>query len=146
MTRALSGEDVARQVAEQFPRSVVAAGSSELVVDGRFWPAVAAYLKSTPGLAFDYLAWVTAVDYPDYFEVVYQLVSLPQNHSLVVKVRLTDRANPAIASVAGLWRGADLQEREIYDLMGIRFEGHPNLERIVLWEGFAGYPLRKEFP
>jgi NADH-quinone oxidoreductase subunit C len=146
MTQPLSGEAAARQLQEQCPRSVVAADSRELVIDNRSWPAVAAYLKSTPGLDFNYLALVTAVDYPDYFEVVYLLTSLRHNHSLVVKVRLDDRADPVIASVAGLWRGADLQEREIYDLMGIRFEGHPNLERIVLWEGFAGYPLRKEFP
>jgi NADH-quinone oxidoreductase subunit C len=146
MTQLLSGETVARQVQEQLPRSMVAAGSREIIIDSRSWPAVAAYLKSTPGMDFDYLASVTAVDYPDYFEVIYQLTSLPHNHSLVVKVRLNDRVNPVIASVVGLWRGADLQEREIYDLMGIRFEGHPNLERIVLWEGFAGYPLRKEFP
>jgi NADH-quinone oxidoreductase subunit C len=146
MTQPLSGEAVARQLQEQCPRSVVTAGRRELVVDSRSWPAVAAYLKSTPGLDFNYLASVTAVDYPDYFEVVYQLTSLAHNHSLVVKVCLYDRAKPAIVSVTGLWRGADLQEREIYDLMGIRFEGHPNLERIVLWEGFEGYPLRKEFP
>jgi NADH-quinone oxidoreductase subunit C len=123
----------------------VAAGSRELVIDRRSWPAAAAFLKNTPGLEFDYLSMMTAVDYPEYFEVVYQLISLQHNHGLVVKVRLDDRANPAIASVTGLWRGADLQEREIYDLMGIRFEGHPNQERIVLWDGFAGYPLRKEF-
>jgi NADH-quinone oxidoreductase subunit C len=146
VTQPLSGETVARQLREQLPRSVVVAGSRDIIIDSRSWPAVAAYLKNTSGLEFDFLALVTAVDYPDYFEVVYQLTSLPHNHSLVVKVRLYDRANPAIASVTGLWRGADLQEREIYDLMGIRFEGHPNLERIVLWEGFAGYPLRKEFP
>jgi NADH-quinone oxidoreductase subunit C len=127
MTQLLSGEAVARQVREQLPRSVVAAGNQEMVVDNRSWPAVAAYLKNTPGLDFDYLASVTAVDYPDYFELVYHLTSLQYNHGLVVKVRLYDRANPAIASITGLWRGADLQEREIYDLMGIGFEGHTNL-------------------
>jgi NADH-quinone oxidoreductase subunit C len=142
----LSGETVARQIKGQCPQTLIEAGRRELVVDSRSWADVAACLKSTPGFDFDYLASITAVDFPDYFEVVYMLTSLQHNHSLVVKVRLNNRANPAIASVTSLWRGADLQEREIYDLMGITFEGHPNLERIVLWEGFAGYPLRKEFP
>ena len=61
-----------------------------------------------------------------------------------MKVRLQERDNPALPSVVSLWRGADLQEREIYDLFGVKFEGHPNLKRIFLWEGFPGYPLRKD--
>ena len=65
--------------------------------------------------------------------------------ALVLKVRLTDKAAPVLPSVTSIWRGADLQEREVYDMMGIRFEGHPNLRRILLWEGFEGYPLRKDF-
>ena len=65
------------------------------------------------------------------------------NHSLVLKVRIDERENPSLPSVANLWQGADFQEREIYDLFGIRFEGHPNLKRIFLWEGFPGHPLLK---
>jgi NADH-quinone oxidoreductase subunit C len=63
----------------------------------------------------------------------------------MVKVQCYDRENPSLPSVVGLWQGADFQEREIYDLFGIRFEGHPNLKRIFLWEGFEGHPLRKDF-
>jgi NADH-quinone oxidoreductase subunit C len=107
--------------------------------------AVASYLKTTPGLDFDYLTSITAVDYPDYFEVVYQLTSLQHKHSLVVKTRCYGRDNPTLPSVVSLWRGADFQEREIYDLMGISFDGHPNLKRIFLWEGFQGHPLRKDY-
>jgi len=64
---------------------------------------------------------------------------------LVLKVRLPDKSNPQVPSVVPVWPGADLQEREIYDLMGIRFDGHPNLRRILLWDGFEGHPLRKDY-
>jgi NADH-quinone oxidoreductase subunit C len=107
--------------------------------------AVASYLKTTPGLDFDYLTAITAVDYYDYFEVIYQLTSLQHNHSLVVKTRCYGRDNPTLPSVVSLWRGADFQEREIYDLFGISFDGHPNLKCIFLWEGFQGHPLRKDY-
>ena len=77
--------------------------------------------------------------------MVYHLTSIEHNHSLVLKTRCYSRDNPTLPSVVGLWRGADFQEREIYDLLGISFEGHPNLRRIALWEGFDGHPLRKDF-
>jgi NADH-quinone oxidoreductase subunit C len=91
------------------------------------------------------LSNLTAVDYYDRFEVVYHLQSLDQNHQIVVKAVLTDHEAPAIESCYGVYKGALLQELEVYDLMGIRFEGHPNLRRLFLWEGFPGYPLRKDF-
>jgi len=106
---------------------------------------VAQYLKSSPELDFDYLTSITAVDYYEYFELVYQLTSLKYNHSLVLKTRCYGWDKPVVPSVVSLWRGADFQEREIYDLMGIRFDGHPNLERIVLWQGFDGHPLCKDY-
>ena len=106
---------------------------------------MATVLKRTPDRHFDYLVSVTAVDYYDYFELVYHLTSLEHNHSLVLKTRCYDRSEPVVSSVFGLWQGADFQEREIYDLMGIRFVGHPNLKRIALWEGFEGHPLRTDF-
>jgi len=63
----------------------------------------------------------------------------------VIKTRLSGREEPAISSVTDIWQGADLQEREVWDLMGIRFEGHPNMKRVLLWEGFPGHPLRRDF-
>lgn len=92
-----------------------------------------------------FLSAVTGVDLWDSFEVVYHLFSLNQNTQLVLKTRLADHADPKVASVVPIWYGAHLQEREVYDLMGIRFEGHPDLKRIFLWEGFPGYPLRKDW-
>jgi len=145
MTVALSGKEIAKKLEKKFPESIVESGDDSLVVKGESLRGVAAFLKDTPDLAFNYLAAVTAVDYYDYFEVVYRLTSMEHNHSLVLKTRCYQRDNPVLPSVAGLWRGADFQEREIYDLMGIRFEGHPNLKRILLWEGFKGHPLRKDY-
>jgi len=145
MTVTLSGKEVATKIEEKFPGSVVESGAGSLLVKSDSIVDIARFLKEANGLEFDYLNFVTAVDYYEYFEVVYQLSSLEHNHSLTVKARCYDRQNPVLPSVTGLWQGADFQEREIYDLFGIKFEGHPNMKRIFLWEGFEGHPLRKDF-
>ena len=145
MTVYLSGSEVAQQITENFPEAVAEASDQSVVVKSESLLEVAQYLKSSPELDFDYLTNITAVDYYEYFELVYQLTSLKHNHSLMLKTRCYDRDKPAAPSVVNLWRGADFQEREIYDLMGIRFDGHPNLKRIVLWQGFEGHPLRKDY-
>jgi NADH-quinone oxidoreductase subunit C len=145
MTIALSGKELAHQIEERFSKSVIESSAECLVVDREFLLPVATYLKTTRGLDFDYLTAITAVDYLDYFEVIYLLTSLRRNHSLVVKTRCYGRENPSLPSVVSLWRSADFQEREIYDLFGISFEGHPNLKCIVLWDGFQGHPLRKDY-
>jgi len=145
MTVALAGKDIAAKLEEKFPGSVEASGRDFVVVRSGSLMPVAAYLKDTPELDFSYLNYITAVDYFQYFEVIYQFTSLKHNHSIMLKVRSPGREKPALPSLVGLWQGADFQEREIYDLMGIRFEGHPNMKRIFLWEGFAGHPLRKDY-
>ena len=145
MTIALSGKEIATQIEEKFPESVVESSERNVVVKSDSLLDVAAFLKDTPDLEFDYLNYITAVDYYDHFEVVYMLSSLEHNHSLVIKTRCYERESPTLSSVVHLWQGADFQEREIYDFMGIKFEGHPNMKRIFLWEGFPGHPLRKDF-
>ena len=145
MTVSLSGSEIAKQITEHFPEAVSEANDQAVVVKSESLFEVAEYLKSSPELDLDYLNYISAVDYFDYFELVYQLTSLKHNHSLVLKTRCYDRDKPLVPSVVSLWRGADFQEREIYDLMGISFDGHPNLKRIVLWEGFEGHPLRKDY-
>ncbi len=144
MTTILSPQEVSAKLGRQFPDAGITAVDQGILVRVPSLYKVAEYLKSTPDLGFDYLNFVTAVDYYDYFEVVYKLTSLKHNHSVVLKVRV-DRDSPKVPSVYKLWRGADLQERETYDLMGIVFEGHPNLKRVVLWETFQGHPLRKDY-
>ena len=145
MTLALSGEEVTTKLEQQFPGSIIESSGNSLLVKSESLFELVSFLKTTPSLDFDYLNYITAVDYYDYFELVYQLTSMKHNHSLVLKTRCYDRSNPLVPSVVRLWRGADFQEREIYDLMGISFEGHPNLKRIVLWSGFEGHPLRKDY-
>ena len=149
MTVPLSGQEVANKITEHFPEAVSEAVSEAsdqaVLVQKENLFEVIEYLKSSPELEFDYLNYIAAVDYYDYFELVYQLTSREHNHSLVLKTRCYDRDKPIVPSVVSLWRGADFQEREIYDLMGISFEGHPNLKRILLWEGFEGHPLRKDY-
>jgi NADH-quinone oxidoreductase subunit C len=106
--------------------------------------AVCERLRDDPSLRFDYPASWTAVDYLDYFELICQLRSFLHHHDVTLKVRI-DRDDPVVPSVYDLWPGVDFQEREIYDLMGIRFAGHPNLTRILLWDEFVGHPLRKDY-
>jgi NADH-quinone oxidoreductase subunit C len=111
---------------------------------------VLAWLKDTPGQEFNYLTDVTAVDYRDPerpLEVVYQLRSLGRKADLRVKVALDKKLPLEVRSVYDLWRGADWLEREVYDMFGVTFVGHPDLRRILMWETYAeGYPLRKDFP
>ena len=111
---------------------------------------VLAWLRDTPGQEFNYLTDITAVDYRDPerpLEVVYQLRSLPRKADLRVKVALDKRTALEVRSVVDLWRGADWLEREVYDMFGVVFVGHPDLRRILMWETYAeGYPLRKDFP
>jgi len=145
MTVSLSGKDLASQIEEKFPGSIEESSQESLVVKSDSLLPVLSFLKDTDSFKFDYPNYITAVDYYSYFEVVYQLTSLEHNHSIIIKTRCYDRENPSVPSVIGLWQGADLQEREIYDLMGIQFEGHPNLKRILLWDGFEGHPLRKDY-
>ena len=146
MTVSLSGLEVVKQIAERFPEAVSEASDKAAVaVKGGSLFEVAEYLKNSPELDLDYLNHITAMDYFDYFEVVYQFTSLKHNHSLVLKTRCYGRNNPTLPSIVTLWQGADFQEREIYDLMGISFAGHPDLKRIVLWQGFEGHPLRRDY-
>ena len=93
----------------------------------------------------DYLSSLTSTDYKTHLEVVYNLYSMAKKEGpLVLKVR-TDREKGIISSVTPIWRGAEFQEREAYDLVGIHFEGHPDLRRILMWEGFQFHPLRKDY-
>ena len=103
------------------------------------------FLRDDPELDFQYLNSISAVDFIEHFELTYHLTSMQFHHTALVKTRVFGREDLTIPSVYGVWRGADFQEREIWDLMGIRFEGHPNMKRIMLWEGFEGHPLRKDY-
>ena len=145
MTKTLAGADVARRINAELPGAVVESYNGDVLIELASIPQVARFLKDTEGLEFSFLSSVTAVDYVEYFELVYHLVSMKFNQSIVLKANCYGRDEVTAPSVSGIWRGADFQEREVWDLFGIRFEGHPNLKRILLWEGFPGHPLRKDY-
>lgn len=106
-------------------------------------------LKEDPELDYDFLSDITAVDYwgkkEPRFEVVYQVLSRSRRARLRVRVPVPEN-DPAVESLTPLWRGANFLEREVWDLFGIRFIDHPDLRRILLYEEFEGYPLRKDYP
>jgi NADH-quinone oxidoreductase subunit C len=131
-------------------RHFVSSGQTVVFVDRERSHDVLAWLRDTPGQEYNYLTDVTAVDYRDperSLEVVYQLRSLGRKADLRIKVALDKRQPLEVRSVYDLWRGADWLEREVYDMFGVTFVGHPDLRRILMWETYAeGYPLRKDFP
>jgi NADH-quinone oxidoreductase subunit C len=109
---------------------------------------VARFLKEDPRLDFNFLMDLAGVDYPGRdlrFEVVYHFYSLARHARLRVKVRLPEDS-PAVDSLTQLWKGADWYEREVWDMFGVRFHGHPGLKRILMYEEFEGHPLRKDYP
>lgn len=111
------------------------------------------YCRDEPGLAFEMLMDLTAVDYSRYpgredgprFEVVYHLYSLTHNHRVRIKVPVGED-DPVVPSATGLWPIANWMEREVWDMFGVRFAGHPDLRRLLLYESFVGHPLRKDYP
>jgi NADH-quinone oxidoreductase subunit C len=111
-------------------------------------PALLQHLRDTA--AFDLLADVTAVDWSEKasprFTVVYHLYSTTQHGYIRVAADCPDNAAPAVPTVSHLWAGANWHEREAYDMFGITFSGHPDLRRILMWDGYPYFPLRKEFP
>lgn len=107
-----------------------------------------AILRDNPECPFDYLCDLTAVDwYPSEprFEVVYHLLSIPKRERVRLKAKL-DGSSPAIESVTSVWPSANFYEREVFDLFGVRFTGHPNLKRIMMPDNWEGHPLRKDYP
>ena len=143
--RQLSGETVAGPLAAAVPDAVTRATEEWVEVRPERVRDVLRWLHDDPELDAKQLSSVCAVDRHDRFEVVYHLQSLDRNHQIVVKAIIAEHEQPALPSSYPVYKGALLQEREVYDLMGIRFEGHPDLRRLFLWEGFPGFPLRKDF-
>ena len=131
-------------------RHSVSCGDTIVYVDRDRSHDVLAWLRDTPGQEFNYLVDITAVEYRDPerpLELVWMVRSLGRRADLRVKVELDPRGPLEVRSVYDLWRGADWLEREVYDMFGVVFEGHPDLRRILMWETYAeGYPLRKSFP
>lgn len=137
---------------EQFPEAVVDTlvpqGDATAVVLPESLMKIAEFLKSDRRLQFDVLVDITAIDYlgkTPRFCVVYHLLSLPFQRRLRLKVSV-DNGGPALDSLTPFWGSANWLEREVWDMFGIQFAGHPDLKRILMYDGFEGHPLRKDYP
>ena len=118
---------------------------SILIENPQDLPKVARFLKESPDFQMDYLSSITGADYLEYLESVYHLYSMQKKDlSIVLRTRVK-RDQAKIPSLVSLYRGAEFQEREAFDMYGIIYEGHPDLRRIFMWEGFDGFPLRKDY-
>ncbi len=143
--QALMGRDLAERLEQALADSVEEWNDTAVWVKPSRIAEVARFLRDDLSLDFQFLNSVTSVDFVEYFEVVYHLTSLSRQQTAIVKARVYGREAPSLPSVYHVWQGADFQEREIWDLMGVHFEGHPNMKRILLWEGFEGHPLRQDY-
>jgi NADH-quinone oxidoreductase subunit C len=147
---------ITKMIEEKFAGQVLGtttqAGQMGVLLKKDMIRSICRYLRDEPSLRMDHLSDLTAVDYSTYpgdadlrFEVVYNLISTVFHHRIRLKVRLPEE-DPRIDSVTAVWQTANWHERETYDLMGIKFDGHPDLRRILMPEDWEGHPLRKEYP
>lgn len=143
--RQLTGFAVGARLRAALPDAVVAETDEWVEVAPTRIADAVRWLHDDPDLDAAQLSNMCGVDRYDHFELVYHLQSLDQNHQIVVKARVREHEAATLPSVYPVYTGALLQEREVYDLMGVRFEGHPDLRRMFLWEGYPGFPLRKDF-
>ena len=160
-----------QRVQEKFSQEIIEThafrGDETVIIRPGALRAVAQFLKETAELDFNFLMDLSAVDYLNFgdarlpsgekiggqgktkkevrFEVVYHFYSLKQNQRLRLKVPVDDK-NPEIDTLCDLWPSANWYEREVWDMFGIRFRGHPNLKRILMYEEFQGHALRKDYP
>ena len=145
-----SVDAIREKFADAVVRAAVVWGETTLVVDGARVHEIIQWLHDDPSQRYDFLSDVTAVEFRDVeqpLEVVWHLRSLPFRRFLRVKVLIEKGEALAVASVCDIYSSADWLERECYDMFGIRFEGHPDLRRLLMWERYQeGYPLRKDFP
>ena len=147
----MSLEEIKSLILADHPESVVGedldATPPALLIDPNHLLEVCEKLHAHEKTYFDLLSCITAIDKgveAGTMEVVYNLYSIPYDHKLMIKVQL-DRSKPEIDSVNKVWKAADWHEREAYDLLGVKFRGHPDLRRILLPEDWEGYPLRKDY-
>jgi NADH-quinone oxidoreductase subunit C len=152
----MDADQIAKMIEEKFPGevlgSVTHAGQTGVKLKPERIRDICRFLHDEPSLRMDHLADLTAVDYSAYpgdtglrFEVVYNLISTAFRHRIRLKVRVPED-QPRVDTVTEIWQTANWHERETYDLMGIIFNGHPDLRRILLSEDWVGHPLRKEYP
>jgi NADH-quinone oxidoreductase subunit C len=144
---------LAARIQQRFPEGFVKAvewrGDLAVTVARESVHDVARFLHNDPDTDFDYIVHVSSVDWPDAeerFEVVWEFYSIRKRHRIRLKTRVPE-SDREVDSLTDIWKGANFMEREVYDMMGIRFRNHPDLRRILLPDDYGeGYPLRKDFP
>ncbi len=144
---------LAERIQQEFPQAFIKAvewrGDVAVTVQRDALHDVATFLRRDSEMDFDYIVHVSSVDWPDdeeRFEVVYELYSIRHKQRIRLKARVPEQ-DCTVTSLTDLWKGADYMEREVYDMMGIRFLNHPDLRRILMPDDYdEGYPLRKDFP
>ena len=150
----IEGESSVSKLRERFPQAVLdltqLRGETTVVVRAADILPICRFLRDDPDQAYDLCLFVSAVDLLDLglsprFEAIYQLYSLKHRRRLRLKAPLAGD-QPAIDSVSSIWPAADWHEREVYDLFGIQFKGHPEMRRILLPHDWVGHPLRKDYP
>lgn len=153
----MSGAEILQRLRDRFGPALLEThaylGDTTAVVERRGLLEILRFCRDEPALGFDVLMDLTAVDYLKYpgredgprFEVVYLLYSLPHNHRVRLKTRV-DEDDAVVPSAVGLWPIANWLEREVWDMFGVRFAGHPDLRRLLMYEEFVGHPLRKDYP
>ena len=147
-----SVSDLKTVLESRLPGALITIDGAVLVIQPQDLRRIVDILKAAP-YHLDYLANLTAVDYPPdpaaggagRMDMVYHLYSMVQKHGPVTLRASLPRATPVIASLVPLYRGAEYQEREVYDLFGVRFDGHPDLRLILMWDEFVGHPMRKDY-
>lgn len=144
VTLTLSGQQVADRIRTALPDGVRGVTADCVVLEPASAFDAMRIVRDDEQLDGKFLVQMCSVDMVTRIDVVYHFASLAQNHIFEVKVP-ADHEQPEVPSISPLWIGAILQEREIYDLMGVKFPGHPELTRLFLWESFPGHPLRKDF-
>ena len=153
----MQGGQIVQRLRDRFGGAVLEShehrGDATLVVERAMLIDTLAFCRDEPSLAFDVLMDLTGVDYLKYpgredgprFEVVYHLYSLGHNHRLRVKTRV-DEDDAQVPTAVDLWPIANWFEREVWDMFGVRFAGHPDPRRLLMYEEFVGHPLRKDYP
>lgn len=143
----MSNEELKSGLLEILPSAAFEESSDflNLLIDAPSLLSLMKTLRTDSKMDFDYLFNLTSVDWKDHFMMVYHLFSKQLKHTLVIKAKITDRENPEIESVCSIWKTAEMQEREVFDLFGIRFLNHPDLRKLFMEEDWKGFPLRKDY-
>ena len=142
----MTREELQSKISEIAPAATAIEGGEwlNMEVSAADWKNLAKLMRHTPGLDMDYLFCLTCVDWKTHLTMVYHLTSTSHRQTVVFKVKL-DRTQPEVDTVCDIWRTAEFHEREVFELFGVDFKGHPDLRKLILPDDWQGFPLRKDY-